>query len=50
MQAPFCVHPKTGKVCVPIDPRESSKFDPDAVPTLESVLEAGRAEQARLAG
>ena len=27
-QAPFCVHPKTGKVCVPIDPDTAWEFDP----------------------
>ena len=37
MQAPFCVHPKTGKVCIPIDPQRSSNFDPDAVPKLEAI-------------
>jgi hypothetical protein len=40
LQAPFCVHPKTGKVCVPIDPAASAEFDPDAVPTLASVVAA----------
>ncbi len=37
-QAPFCVHPKTGKVCVPIDPRKAFDFDPEAVPTVHSLL------------
>lgn len=37
MQAPFCVHPKTGKVCVPIDPQRSSAFDPDAVPKIDTI-------------
>ena len=30
-QAPFCVHPKTGKVCVPLDVAEVWDFDPDEV-------------------
>ena len=38
MQAPFCVHPKTGKVCVPIEPGRAYEFDPDTVPTVESLL------------
>ncbi len=37
-QAPFCVHPKTGKVCVPIDPSGAFDFDPDEVPTVHSLL------------
>jgi DNA primase catalytic subunit len=38
VQAPFCVHPKTGKVCVPIDPAQADSFDPDEVPTVQSLL------------
>jgi DNA primase small subunit len=38
VQAPFCVHPKTGKVCVPLDPAQADAFDPDAVPTVQSLL------------
>ena len=34
LKAPFCVHPKTGRVCVPIDPRAADKFDPITVPTV----------------
>lgn len=38
-QAPFCVHPKTGKVCVPLDPNTVDDFDPvDGVPTVTSLL------------
>ncbi len=38
-QAPFCVHPKTGKVCVPLDPKAVDNFDPvDGVPTVTSLL------------
>ena len=29
LKAPFCVHPKTGRVCVPVDPRTIDKFDPE---------------------
>ena len=28
LKAPFCVHPKTGRVCVPIDPAFADDFDP----------------------
>lgn len=38
MQAPFCVHPKTGKVCVPVRPEEAYEFDPDTVCTVGGLL------------
>ncbi|KAL4423871.1 hypothetical protein ABPG75_001172 [Micractinium tetrahymenae] len=38
LKAPFCVHPKTGKVCVPIDPDHAWEFDPDAVCTVGGLL------------
>lgn len=38
LKAPFCVHPKTGKVCVPFNPSAVSKFDPTTVPTLRQLL------------
>merc|ERR1711964_108304 len=38
LKAPFCVHPKTGKVCVPIAPERASEFDPDSVPTLRELV------------
>ena len=37
-QAPFCVHPKTGKVCVPLDPEQAHLFDPETVPTVQTLL------------
>ncbi|KAF8067167.1 Prim1 [Scenedesmus sp. PABB004] len=40
LKAPFCVHPKTGKVCVPIDPAAAWEFDPDAVPTVRELVAA----------
>ncbi|KAF3448693.1 hypothetical protein FNV43_RR09406 [Rhamnella rubrinervis] len=39
LKAPFCVHPKTGRVCVPIDPNKCEEFDPTTVPTLSKLLE-----------
>ncbi|KAL1802803.1 hypothetical protein ACET3Z_031450 [Daucus carota] len=38
LKAPFCVHPKTGRVCVPIDPDRCEEFDPTTVPTLSKLL------------
>lgn len=32
------MHPKTGKVCVPIDPDHAWEFDPDAVCTVGGLL------------
>jgi len=37
LKSPFCVHPKTGRVCVPIDPQEAEKFDPFTVPTVRAL-------------
>ena len=38
LKAPFCVHPKTGKVCVPIDPDLAFEFDPEEVPSVHKLL------------
>nr|XP_043613492.1 DNA primase small subunit [Erigeron canadensis] len=38
LKAPFCIHPKTGRVCVPIDPNVCDEFDPTNVPTLSKLL------------
>lgn len=38
LKAPFCVHPGTGRVCVPVDPAKVELFDPDAVPTVGELL------------
>ena len=37
LKSPFCVHPKTGRVCVPIDPAAADEFDPFVVPTVRSL-------------
>ncbi|XP_074563439.1 uncharacterized protein LOC141820057 [Curcuma longa] len=39
LKAPFCVHPKTGRLCVPIDPNDCDDFDPTTVPTLSQLIE-----------
>ena len=38
LKAPFCVHPATGRVCVPVDPEKVSEFDPEKVPTVGMLL------------
>jgi len=38
VSAPFCVHPKTGRVCIPMDPAKCESFDPLAVPTVAQLL------------
>lgn len=38
LKSPFCVHPKTGRVCVPIEPEKIREFDPFQVPTLAQLL------------
>lgn len=49
LQAPFCVHPKTGKVCVPIDPAAAWDFDPETVPTVQQLVKE-LADQQQAAG
>ncbi|KAI3644117.1 hypothetical protein MP228_010281 [Amoeboaphelidium protococcarum] len=39
LKSPFCVHPKTGKICVPIDAVDADKFNPLTVPTLNGVIQ-----------
>ncbi|KAF5928363.1 hypothetical protein HPG69_014968, partial [Diceros bicornis minor] len=37
LKSPFSVHPKTGRISVPIDLRKVDQFDPFAVPTISSI-------------
>ena len=39
LKAPFCVHPASGKISVPIDFAHIDAFDIDAVPTLAAVAD-----------
>ena len=34
LKSPWCVHPKTGRVCVPLEPEMAKDFDPSETPTL----------------
>ncbi|KAH7096195.1 hypothetical protein BKA62DRAFT_720381 [Auriculariales sp. MPI-PUGE-AT-0066] len=38
LKAPFCVHPATGRICVPVDPKAVDDFDPETVPTIGQLL------------
>ena len=39
LKSPFCVHPKTGRVCVPIDVDRADDFSPFDVPTVRSLCQ-----------
>ncbi|XP_068245824.1 DNA primase small subunit [Palaemon carinicauda] len=53
LKSPFCVHPKTGRVCVCFDPLKAESFDPLAVPHLGqlekevSEYDAGKKDEER---
>ena len=38
LKSPFVVHPGTGRVCVPIDTKRLTDFDPLGVPTVTELL------------
>ncbi|KAF1973311.1 DNA primase small subunit [Bimuria novae-zelandiae CBS 107.79] len=38
LKSPFVVHPATGRICVPIDPRKVDEFDPLSVPKVTELL------------
>ena len=37
LKSPLCVHPKTGRICVPIDPSRLDEFNPFDVPTISQI-------------
>ncbi|XP_071495058.1 DNA primase small subunit-like [Diadema antillarum] len=37
LKSPFCIHPKTGRVCVPMDTTELDLFDPMKVPDISQL-------------
>lgn len=39
LKSPFSVHPKTGRISVPIDINELENFDPFAVPTISQICD-----------
>jgi DNA primase small subunit len=39
LKSPFCIHPKTGRVCVPIDIEKLDLFDPFKVPMIDELCE-----------
>ncbi|XP_015436480.1 PREDICTED: DNA primase small subunit [Dufourea novaeangliae] len=39
LKSPFCVHPKTGKVCIPFTASTVDKFQPGKVPTITTLIE-----------
>ncbi len=34
LKSPFCVHPKTGNICIPFDPNHEDSLILEKVPTL----------------
>lgn len=38
LKSPFCAHPDTGKICVPIPIDSVFTFDPSSVPTLPTLV------------
>lgn len=39
LKSPFCVHPKTGKVCIPFTANTVDKFHPDKVPNIMMLIQ-----------
>ncbi|KAK3825983.1 MAG: hypothetical protein J3Q66DRAFT_380297 [Benniella sp.] len=39
LKSPFCIHPKTGRVCVPIPIESCESFDPTSPPTVRTLVE-----------
>ena len=48
LKAPFCVHPKTGRVCVPIMNLEQPElFEPSKAPQLADIANGNVTEMAK---
>ncbi|TPP61934.1 DNA primase [Fasciola gigantica] len=39
LKSPFCIHPKTGHVCIPFDPRYVDSLEPSSAPTLPQLID-----------
>ena len=39
LKSPFCIHPSTGFVCVPIRPETCEDFDPTDAPNLRALID-----------
>ena len=39
LKSPFCVHPKSGRIGVPIDLDTVEDFDPTKVPNIQDIME-----------
>lgn len=50
LKSPFAVHPKTGRVCVPVAADEIEDFDPFTVPTLGQLQDELNQSSAKDAG
>ncbi|KAJ3293519.1 hypothetical protein HK104_004391 [Borealophlyctis nickersoniae] len=47
LKSPFCVHPKTGRVCIPIDPAGCEGFNPMEAPELSTLIDELNAYEAK---
>eukprot|EP00301_Raphidiophrys_heterophryoidea_P019627 c4522_g1_i1.p1 GENE.c4522_g1_i1~~c4522_g1_i1.p1 ORF type:complete len:431 (-),score=96.65 c4522_g1_i1:1035-2285(-) len=50
LKAPFCVHPKTGFICVPISPDQFESFRPGNAPSVFGLVDADDADNASAKG
>ena len=39
LKSPFCIHPKTGRVCIPFNPDKVDDFRPEEVPTVNQLVD-----------